>query len=74
MTEAPRYRFTVRQRQVLELVAAGKSYKAVAAVLGISRRTVEAHAQQVALRIGYAHLPPQAALRQYLHELGKSTP
>lgn len=68
MTDADpllRYRFTVRQRQVLRLVGAGKKNDAIAAELAISVRTVEAHIASLAERIGYHHLPRKAALKQF---------
>jgi FixJ family two-component response regulator len=42
---------TPRQMEVAELVARGRSYKAVAARLGISPLTVRDHVQEAALRI-----------------------
>ena len=70
MTEPPRYRFTVRQRQVLKLVGAGKKNDAIAAELKISPRTVEAHIAALAMRIGYPHLPARSAVLQFFHERG----
>lgn len=71
MTDADpllRYRFTVRQRQVLRRIGAGMGYRAIAAELGIAVSTVKVHAQQVAVRIGYSHLPTLSAVRQFAHE------
>jgi DNA-binding CsgD family transcriptional regulator len=36
-------RFTPRQRQVVELIAAGRSNEEIGALLGISARTARAH-------------------------------
>ena len=44
--EAPQ-RLTARQREVLQLVAEGRSAKEVAAKLGVSVRTAEAHKANV---------------------------
>lgn len=65
MTEAPRYRFTVRQRQVLEAIGGGASYKQAARVLGISVETVRVYAKQVAAEIGYGHLATKGAIQQF---------
>lgn len=63
-----RYRFTVRQRQVLEGIGKGGSYKTVALRLGISTETVRVYAKQVAEKIGYKHLGPRGAIRQHWTE------
>lgn len=49
---APRVKLSTRQREVLELVAAGKRMKEIAAALRLSRRTVEMHKYQVMRVIG----------------------
>jgi DNA-binding CsgD family transcriptional regulator len=38
---------TVRQREVLQLLAEGKTMKEVASVLGISTRTAESHKYEI---------------------------
>lgn len=43
---------TPRQAEVVRMVADGKRPKAIAAEIGVSRRTVEAHIYQAAQRIG----------------------
>lgn len=45
-------RLTPREREVLELVAAGKSSKEIAAQLGISVRTAEAHRDSIGKKTG----------------------
>jgi two-component system response regulator NreC len=42
-SERPKARLTLRERQVLQLVAEGKSTKEVAQLLGISAKTAESH-------------------------------
>lgn len=48
----PKHRLTVREAQVVQLLAEGKSNKEVAHILGISRRTVENHRAQVMTKLG----------------------
>jgi DNA-binding NarL/FixJ family response regulator len=43
---------TPRQREILQLVAEGKSSKEVATLLGLSAKTVEAHRSQIMDRLG----------------------
>jgi DNA-binding CsgD family transcriptional regulator len=43
---------TYRQREVLQLLAEGKTVKEAAAVLGISPRTVESHKYQMMESLG----------------------
>jgi DNA-binding NarL/FixJ family response regulator len=45
-------RLTPRQRQVLKLLAGGKSTKQIAAILGLSPRTVETHRADLMERLG----------------------
>jgi DNA-binding NarL/FixJ family response regulator len=58
----PVHRLTARQREVLQLVAEGRSAKEVAAVLKISVRTAEAHKARVLEALG---LGTTAELVQY---------
>src|ERR1700694_3204080 len=44
---APREELTPRQREIVQLIAEGKSTKEIAHVLGISGKTVEAHRTQL---------------------------
>ena len=53
---------TQRQRQVMELVLAGKPNKIVAADLGISQRTVENHRASIMKKTGSKSLPALARL------------
>ena len=53
---------TVREREVLELIAAGDTDRAAAAKLGISARTVEAHVGSILRRVGASNRA-EAALR-----------
>jgi two-component system, LuxR family, response regulator FixJ len=48
---------TRRERQVLELVVAGKFNKTIADVLGISTKTVELHRASLMLKLGVRTLP-----------------
>jgi two-component system CheB/CheR fusion protein len=53
---------TARQRQVMELVLAGKPSKIIAADLGISQRTVENHRASIMKKTGSKSLPALARL------------
>lgn len=46
---------TPRQLEVARCLARGLSYAAIAVELGVSRRTVEAHVQQIALVLPNPH-------------------
>lgn len=48
---APRGRLTPRERQIVQLLAEGKSNKEVAALLAISAKTVETHRANVMLKL-----------------------
>lgn len=63
--------FTTRQRQIMKRLADGLKYGAIASELGISVRTVRVHACSAADRVGYTHLPAQAALRQFMRDIEK---
>jgi DNA-binding NarL/FixJ family response regulator len=60
---------TPRQREVLQLVAEGRSCKQIAAVLGISRRTAEFHKARLMETLG---LKSTAELVQYAIRTGLS--
>lgn len=53
---------TVRQREVLQLLAEGKTMKEVAALLGISTRTAESHKYEIMRQLG---VQTTAALIRY---------
>jgi DNA-binding CsgD family transcriptional regulator len=53
---------TNRQRQVMELVLAGRANKHIAADLGISQRTVESHRARVMKKTGAKSLPALARM------------
>lgn len=50
-------RLTPRERQVLELVVAGKLNKTIADMLGISIKTVELHRANMMTKLGVRNLP-----------------
>jgi DNA-binding NarL/FixJ family response regulator len=50
--QTPAQNLTPRQREILQLIAEGKSTKEIAFVLGISIKTVEAHRSQLMDRLG----------------------
>jgi DNA-binding NarL/FixJ family response regulator len=43
---------TLRQREVLQMIAEGKSTKEIAAILGVSTKTVETHRAAIMARLG----------------------
>lgn len=51
-SEAPRSRLTPRERELVQLLAEGKSNKEAADVLGISLNTVETHRKNVMSKLG----------------------
>lgn len=62
---------TPRQREILQLVAAGKTAKETGAILGISARTVESHKYELMEALG---LERSAELVQYAVKLGLVEP
>lgn len=50
--ETPPANLTLRQREILQLIAEGRNTKEIASMLGISVKTVEAHRSQVMDRLG----------------------
>jgi DNA-binding NarL/FixJ family response regulator len=64
-------KLTVRQREVLRLIADGRTMKEVATILGLSPRTVETHKYQVMEALG---LGTTAELVRYAVAHGLATP
>ncbi len=62
---------TARQREVVSLIAAGRTMKEVAAALGLSPRTVETHKYQI---MGTLGLKTTAELIRYALEQGLAGP
>lgn len=62
---------TARQREVISLIAAGRTAKEVAATLGLSPRTVETHKYQI---MGTLGLKTTAELIRYAIEQGLAGP
>jgi FixJ family two-component response regulator len=56
-TDARLAALTRRERQVLELVVAGKFNKSIADILGISTKTVELHRASLMSKLGVRNLP-----------------
>lgn len=68
---ATRATLTPRQREVVRLIAEGRTMKEIAATLGMSPRTVETHKYQVMRALGLA---TTAELIRYALEHGLATP
>ena len=62
---APAHRLTPRELQVLRMVAAGKSNKAVAAELSLSERTIERHVSNIFTKLDVAS---RSAATAYAHQ------
>ena len=62
---------TARQREVLRLVVAGRTMKEIAADLGLSVKTVEAHRAQMTGRLGIHDVP---GLVRYAMRIGLLRP
>jgi DNA-binding NarL/FixJ family response regulator len=50
----PPLRFTTRQRQVISLIAAGKTNEEIGFVLGITSRTAKAHSDRLRAKLAVA--------------------
>jgi DNA-binding CsgD family transcriptional regulator len=61
---------TERERQVLKLLVDGYSNEEVGKILGLSRRTVEAHRARIMLKLNIHDLP---ALVKYSIRIGLTT-
>ena len=68
---APRLDLTPRQREVLQLVAEGRTIKEIATILDVSPRTVEFHKTNLVKNLG---LKTTAELTQYAVKRGLVTP
>ena len=55
--EGPMEQLTARQREILKMIAEGKNTKEIAAILGISVKTVEAHRLQLMARLNIHDVP-----------------
>jgi DNA-binding CsgD family transcriptional regulator len=62
---APAHRLTPRELQVLRMVAAGKTNKAVAAELSLSERTIERHVSNIFTKLDVAS---RSAATAYAHQ------
>jgi DNA-binding NarL/FixJ family response regulator len=62
---------TARQREVLRLVVEGRTMKEIAASLGLSVKTVEAHRAQMMERLGIHDVP---GLVRYAMRIGLLRP
>jgi DNA-binding NarL/FixJ family response regulator len=60
-------RLTARQAEVLRAVAAGRTYKEVAALLGVSERTVRYHMSEIIDRL---HFESRSQVIAYAGEAG----
>ena len=67
LNDIPNMGLTHRQRQVLKLLAHGKTTKSIASLLKISARTAEKHRAEV---LGKLNTPSPVELVEYAHKLG----
>ena len=65
---------TGRQRQILALVAQGKTNAAIAAEIGLSKRTVEAHRLRMMRSLGIRNAAELAAWFSASHDTGPAKP
>jgi DNA-binding NarL/FixJ family response regulator len=68
--ERPSVKLTPRQREVLQLIAEGRTMKEVASILNISARTVESHKYEMMEALG---VQTNAELMQYAIKIGLVT-
>ena len=61
-------RLTAREREVLELVVAGRLNKQIAAALGLSERTVKAHRAQIMEKMGVGSIAELVQVAGLLHQ------
>lgn len=67
LDRTPSHRLTPRQREVLRLIAQGRTMKEIATLLGISTRTAESHKYEMMEALG---IQTTAELVQYAMKLG----
>jgi DNA-binding NarL/FixJ family response regulator len=65
--EQPGPRLTAREREVLELIAAGHSNREIARSLGLAEKTIKTHVSNILMKLGVADRT-QAALWAVRHE------
>ena len=64
-TDTPAYGLTARELQVLRLLAAGKTNRAIAADLGLAEKTVDRHVTNIFTKLGVSS---RAAATAYAYE------
>ena len=67
LSEPPLFKLTVRQRQIIHLIAQGASYQDVADALGLARNTITVHLNRLYRRLGVR------SKTEALHKLGLVT-
>jgi DNA-binding CsgD family transcriptional regulator len=65
VTPTPPYPLTARELQVLRLIVAGKTNKAIAATLCLSERTIDRHVSNI---LGKLNVPSRAAATAYAYD------
>ena len=67
-------RLTPREREVMDLLAAGKANKEIAFELGLSRKTVDIHRAHVMMKLGIDSLTDLVRMQLTLDRAGPSSP
>jgi DNA-binding NarL/FixJ family response regulator len=65
--DLPHIEMTARERQILQLIAEGRTFKEIATILNISPRTVEFHRNKIAEKTGFR---TTAELARYAVRIG----
>jgi DNA-binding NarL/FixJ family response regulator len=65
MTPVEKAKLSPREQQVLRLIAAGSTNKAIAAQLSVSERTVDRHVSNILIKLG---VPARAAAIAFAYE------
>ncbi|MGC2126085.1 MAG: helix-turn-helix transcriptional regulator, partial [Xanthobacteraceae bacterium] len=62
---------TLRETQVLTLIAHGQSGREIGNILGITKRTADAHAQSIIQKLGAANRPQAVgiAIREHIVDM-----